>query len=161
MASLMEELIQTLDAEEKCYSQLIPIEEEKTRAIIANDLEALQDETSALENKRERVAIDIATVLGRDPKTITLEQIASVLKNQPADQKKLQEVHDRLRRTVSRLQELNNQNKQLLKEAIDMVEYNMNVIRSTRMSSGSSNYSSDASEVAGMAPQHGMFDAKQ
>ena len=51
--------------------------------------------------------------------------------------------------------------KQLLKEAIDMVEYNMNVIRSTRMSSGSSNYSSDASEVAGMAPQHGMFDAKQ
>ena len=167
MASLMEELIQTLDAEEKCYSQLIPIEEEKTRAIIANDLEALQDitvrehdlvdETSAL----ERVAIDIATVLGRDPKTITLEQIASVLKNQPADQKKLQEVHDRLRRTVSRLQELNNQNKQLLKEAIDMVEYNMNVIRSTRMSSGSSNYSSDASEVAGMAPQHGMFDAKQ
>ena len=167
MASLMEELIQTLDAEEKCYSQLIPIEEEKTRAIIANDLEALQDitvrehdlvdETSALENKRERVAI----VLGRDPKTITLEQIASVLKNQPADQKKLQEVHDRLRRTVSRLQELNNQNKQLLKEAIDMVEYNMNVIRSTRMSSGSSNYSSDASEVAGMAPQHGMFDAKQ
>ena len=66
MASLMEELIQTLDAEEKCYSQLIPIEEEKTRAIIANDLEALQDitvrehdlvdETSALENKRERVA---------------------------------------------------------------------------------------------------------
>ena len=103
MASLMEELIQTLDAEEKCYSQLIPIEEEKTRAIIANDLEALQDitvrehdlvdETSALENKRERVAIDIATVLGRDPKTITLEQIASVLKNQPADQKKLQEVH--------------------------------------------------------------------
>ena len=51
--------------------------------------------------------------------------------------------------------------KQLLKEAIDMVEYNMNVIRSTRMSSGSSNYSSDASEVAGMAPQHGLFDAKQ
>jgi len=165
LASLMEELIQTLDAEEKCYSQLIPIEEEKTRAIIAKDITVrehdLVDETSALENKRERVAIDIATVLGRDPKTITLEQIASVLKNQPADQKKLQEVHDRLRRTVSRLQELNNQNKQLLKEAIDMVEYNMNVIRSTRMSSGSSNYSSDASEVAGMAPQHGMFDAKQ
>ena len=67
MASLMEELIQTLDAEEKCYSQLIPIEEEKTRAIIANDLEALQDitvrehdlvdETSALENKRERLIL--------------------------------------------------------------------------------------------------------
>ncbi len=171
MASLMEELIDTLNAEEALYGQLIPVEEEKTRAIIKNDLDALQDiavrehelvdRTSALESKREQVASDIATVLGKDPKTITLEQIIEVLKNQPEDQKKLQNVHDRLRKTISQLQHVNNQNKELLKEAMDMVEYNMNVIRSTRMSSGSSNYSSNASEVAGMAPQHGMFDAKQ
>ena len=171
MASLMEELIETLDAEEQLYSQLIPIEEEKTRAIIANDLQALQeiadrerelvDQTSALEGKREQVASDIATVLGKNPKSITLEQIVAVLKNQPKDQKKLQNVHDRLRKTVGRLQQINDQNKALLKEAMEMVEFNMNVIRSTRMSSGSSNYSSNASEVAGMAPQHGMFDAKQ
>ena len=83
------------------------------------------------------------------------------MKNQPKDQAKVQEVHDRLRNTVARLREINDQNKNLLKEAMEMVEFNMNVIRSTRMSSGSSNYSSDASEVAGMAPQHGMFDAKQ
>ena len=171
MASLMEELIGTLDAEELLYRQLIPVEEEKTRAIIANDLQALQeitirehelvDQTSALEGKREQVASDIATVLGKDPKSITLEQIVEVLKNQPKDQKKLQEVHDRLRKTVGRLQQINDQNKELLKEAMEMVEFNMNVIRSTRMSSGSSNYSSDASEIAGMAPQYGMFDAKQ
>lgn len=171
MASLMEELIDTLNAEEALYGQLIPVEEEKTQAIIKNDLDALQDiavrehelvdRTSALESKREQVASDIATVLGKDPKTITLEQITEVLKNQPEDQKKLQNVHDRLRKTISQLQHVNNQNKELLKEAMDMVEYNMNVIRSTRMSSGSSNYSSNASEVAGMAPQHGMFDAKQ
>jgi len=171
LASLMEELIGTLDAEELLYRQLIPVEEEKTRAIIANDLQALQeitirehelvDQTSALEGKREQVASDIATVLGKDPKSITLEQIVEVLKNQPKDQKKLQEVHDRLRKTVGRLQQINDQNKELLKEAMEMVEFNMNVIRSTRMSSGSSNYSSDASEIAGMAPQYGMFDAKQ
>ena len=89
------------------------------------------------------------------------ELLLKVLKNQPEDQKKLQEVHDRLRTTVMQLKEINEQNEQLLKEAMDMVEFNMNVIRSTRMSSGSSNYSSNASEVAGMAPQHGMFDAKQ
>ncbi len=170
MASLMEELIDTLDAEEVLYGKLIPVEEEKTRAIISNDLEALQDiatrehelvdRTTALEGKREQVAMDIATVLGKDPKTITLEQIVEVLKNQPEDQKKLRDVHDRLKKTVLQLQQVNNQNKEL-KEAIDMLEFNMNVIRSTRMSSGSSNYSSDAAEVAGMAPQHGMFDAKQ
>lgn len=171
MASLMEELITTLDAEEILYRQLIPIEEDKTRAVIANDLESLQDiaarehdlvdQTSAMEHKREQIAVDIATVLGKDPKTITLEQIAEALKNQPEDQRKLQIIHDRLKKTVARLQELNEQNKLLLKEAMEMVEFNMNVIRSTRMSSGSSNYSSSAAEVEGMAPQHGMFDAKQ
>ena len=61
MASLMEELIDTLNAEETLYGKLIPIEEEKTQAIIGNDLEALQDitvrehelvdKTSALENQ--------------------------------------------------------------------------------------------------------------
>ena len=171
MASLMEELMVTLDEEEKIYRQLIPIEQDKTRAIIANDLKTLQDitvaehelvdRTSALEGKRERIVVDIATVLGKNPKTINLNEIVGILKNQPEDQKKLQKVPDRLRKTVLQLQDINDQNKELLKESIDMVEFNMNVIRSTRMSSGSSNYSSDASEVAGMAPQHGMFDAKQ
>ena len=128
MASLMEELITTLDAEEVLYRQLIPIEENKTRAIIANDLDSLRaitaqehdlvDQTSALEHKREQVAVDIATVLGKDPKTITLEQIAEALKNQPEDQKKLQLIHDRLKKTVGRLQELNEQNGVLLKEAM-------------------------------------------
>ena len=171
MASLMEELIATLDKEDLLYRQLIPVEEEKTRAIIANDLESLRkiteqehelvDRTSAQEHKREQIANDIATVLGMDPRTITLDQIAEALKGQPEDQKKLQEIHDRLKKTVERLQDLNEKNKVLLKEAMEMVQFNMNVIRSTRMSSGSSNYSSNASEVEGMAPQHGIFDAKQ
>lgn len=171
MASLLEELVATLNEEEAVYRQLIPIEQDKTRAIIANNLEALEeittkehdlvDKSSALEGKRERIATDMATVLGLNPKTINLNEITEALKNQPGDKAVLQEVHERLRKTVLQLQDINTQNKELLKETMDMLEFNMNVIRSTRMSSGSSNYSSDASEIAGMAPQHGMFDAKQ
>lgn len=171
MASLMEELIDTLNSEEELYRKIIPVEEEKTRAVIANDLNSLEDITvrehdlvdqvAALESKRERVAADIATVLGKNSQTITLEEIAQALKNQPDDRKQLQRVHDRLKQTVARLQEVNDQNRVLLQESMQMIEFNMNVMRSTRMSSGSSNYASDASEVAGMAPQHAMFDAKQ
>lgn len=171
MASLMQELIATLEEEVEVYQNLIPVERDKTRAVIANDLDSLQeitirehdlvDRTSALEGKREKVVLDIATVLGLNPRTITLTEIAVALKRQPEDQRRLQEVHDRLRRTVLQLKDINDQNKELLKESLEMVEFNMNVIRSTRMSSGSSNYASDASEVIGMAPQHGMFDAKQ
>ena len=171
MASLIEDLMETLDREEKLYANLIPIQEEKIRAIVANDLDALSrlstseqklvDEVGNLENKRIQVTEDIATVLGKVPGTMNLEQIIQVLGKQPAEQKQLQILHDRLRRTIARLQELNAQNKELLTQALEMVEYNMNVIRSTRMSSGSSNYSSNAAQVDMADYGAGMFDAKQ
>lgn len=171
MASLIEELIGTLDREEKLYANLIPIQEEKIRAIVANDLETINhlsnqeqkmvDEVGNLENKRVQITNDIATVLGKVPGTMKLEQIVEALSKQPDEQKQLQVLHDRLRRTMARLQELNIQNKELLTQALEMVEYNMNVIRSTRMSSGSSNYSSNAAQVDMPGYGAGMFDAKQ
>ncbi len=171
MASLIEELIGTLDREEKLYANLIPVQEEKIRAIVANDLDALgrlsseeqkmMDEVGNLEAGRMRVTEDIATVLGKASGDMNLEQIIQALGKQPGEQKKLQHLHDKLRRTVARLQELNAQNKELLTQALEMVEYNMNVIRSTRMSSGSSNYSSDAAQVDMPAYGAGSFDAKQ
>lgn len=171
MASLIEELVSTLDREDRLYTDLIPIQEKKLRAIVTNDLETigklaeeeqtLVDEVGILEAKRMRITDDIATVLGKPQGTMKLEQIVQTLKNQPDEQKKLQELHDRLRRTIARLQELNVQNKDLLDQVLEMVEFNMNVIRSTRMSSGSSNYSSNAAQVDLPDMEAGMFDAKQ
>ena len=171
MASLIEELVDVLGREEKIYADLIPIQEEKLRAVIANDLDAMRrlsddeqnlvDEAGNLETKRIRIVKDISTVLGKGSGIMDLEQIVAALKNQPEEQKILRELHDRLRRTVSRLQELNVQNKDLLSQAMEMVEFNMNVIRSTRMSSGSSNYSSSAAQVDLPAMEAGTFDAKQ
>lgn len=171
MASLIEELVETLDREERLYADLIPIQEDKLRAIVANDLTAigrlsdeeqkLVDEVGVLETKRIRIANDIATVLGKPPGTMKLENMIDALKNQPKEQKILQELHDRLRRTIGRLQDLNIRNKELLSQAMEMVEFNMNVIRSTRMSSGSSNYSSNAAQVDVPDIEAGTFDAKQ
>ncbi len=171
MASLMEELVETLNREEQLYADLIPIQEDKLRAIVANDLAAigrlsdeeqkLVDEVGVLETKRIRIANDIATVLGKPPGAMKLENMIDALKNQPKEQKILQDLHDRLRRTISRLQDLNIRNKELLNQAMEMVEFNMNVIRSTRMSSGSSNYSSNAAQVDVPDIEAGTFDAKQ
>lgn len=95
MASLMEELMETLDAEEKLYQELIPVEQEKTRAIAGTDLEAMRrivekehelvDKTQHLENVRKRIVLDIATVLGKDPDKMTLASLADALKKQPED----------------------------------------------------------------------------
>ena len=171
MASLMEELIDTLDKEDRLYADLIPIQEEKIRAIIANDLDSLSrlqgqeqvlvDQVGNLENKRLHVTEDIATVLGIKPEEMNLEKLVNKLNNQPKEKETLEKLHDRLKQTMGRLQELNLQNKKLLTEALEMVEFNMNVIRSTRMSSGSSNYSSNAAQVDYGDYGVGMFDAKQ
>lgn len=171
MASLMEELIDTLDKEDRLYADLIPIQEEKIRAIIANDLDSLSrlqgqeqvlvDQVGNLENKRLHVTEDIATVLGIKPEEMNLEKLVNKLNNQPKEKETLEKLHDRLKQTMGRLQELNLQNKKLLTEALEMVEFNMNVIRSTRMSSGSSNYSSNAAQVDIGDYGAGMFDAKQ
>ena len=104
---------------------------------------------------------DIATVLGMKPDEMNLEKLVKKLGNQPKEKEALEKLHDRLKRTMGRLQELNLQNKQLLTEALEMVDFNMNVIRSTRMSSGSSNYSSNAAQVDIGDYGAGMFDAKQ
>lgn len=106
MASLIEELIGTLDREEKIYANLIPVQEEKIRAIVANDLEALgrlsgeeqkmMDEVGNLEVRRMRVTEDIATVLGKASGDMNLEQIIQALGKQPDEQKKLQRLHDKL-----------------------------------------------------------------
>ena len=121
MASLMEELIDTLDKEERLYADLIPIQEEKIRAIIANDLDSLSrlqgqeqvlvDQVGNLENKRLRVTEDIATVLGMKSDEMTLEKLVKKLSNQPKERETLEKLHDRLKGTMGRLQDLNLQNK--------------------------------------------------
>lgn len=170
MASLMEELTATLEKEEEVYKGLLPVAEEKTQAIVENNLERLQaitekeqeaiDKVTALEHRREEVVFNIGTVLNRDPKTLTLTNLIQLMGKQPDDQKKLQELHSRLQDVVKKLVTLNDRNQMLIRQSLDMIEFNMNLLQSTRIVPGN-NYTRNASEWDGGAMQTGMFDAKQ
>ena len=170
MASLVEELVSTLHEENEVYQKLIPVTEQKTQVIVTNDLQGLQDVTdrekvlvdhiSALEVKRREVVKNMAVVLNRREETLTLQAITELLKNQPDEQRRLEEIHDKIKETVGRLKDINAQNKSLIESSLEMIEFNMNFIRSTRMSTGSNNYTKNASEMdVSAAP--GVFDAKQ
>lgn len=108
MASLIEELIHTLEEEYEIYKQLIPIAENKTQVIISNDLDNLRDITdreqvmvdkvTALERKRENIIGNIGTVISRDPKTIHIKTIIQILDKQPKEQRQLSEIHDNLKK---------------------------------------------------------------
>lgn len=170
MASLIEELISTLEEENRLYEELIPVAESKTRIIIKNDLESLQkitekeqdfvDEISSLEHKREKIVSNVGVVLSRNPKELTLKEIILILKKQPQEQQQLSRLRDSLIRSINRLSQINSQNKALIDESLEIIEFNMNLIQSTRMSPGN-NYDRGAQTTNVPLVSSGSFDAKQ
>ena len=170
MASLMEELISTLSQEKELYLDLLPIAEEKTKAIVENNLEKLQEITdreqtavgriSALDRKREEVINNMGIVLGRKPQELTLAELIRITEKQPKDQAALAELKDSLGTAVRKLADVNERNNILIKHSLDMIQFNMNLLQSTRMVQGN-NYTRSAGESIPGVAQTGMFDAKQ
>ncbi len=170
MASLMEELISTLSQEKELYLALLPIAEEKTKAIVANNLDELQEITnreqeavgriSALERKRDEVINNMGIVLGRKPEELTLAELIRITGKQRSDQAALTELKDALGAAVRKLADVNERNNVLIKHSLDMIQFNMNLLQSTRMVQGN-NYTKSAGESMPGASQTGMFDAKQ
>ena len=171
MPGLIDELVATMSKENDIYKELIPIADEKTRVIISNDLEALQSITdkeqitieriNALERKREEVIVNIGTVLSRDPKSLTMKTLIKIMGKQPNEQKRLGQIHDELSATLQRLVSINDRNKMLIMQSLDMIEFNINLIQSSRMAPGTSNYTRGASEQQMSQAGTGMFDARQ
>ena len=171
MASLTEELIRVLQEEQELYRDLIPIAEEKTRVIVKNNLQSLQEITAreqqaieklnALERRREEIIVNMATVLNRDPRTLKLKNMVKILEKRPEEQKKLAELYDLLTASIRQLSEINERNKVLINQSLEMIQFEMNLIQSTRMSPGSGNYNKQASSFDMPAASSGMFDAKQ
>ena len=171
MASLIDELINVLEEECSIYQQLIPISNEKTQVIVKNDLASLQDITSkeqmaigsinSLERKRDQIMVNIRTVINRKTGEFTLNTLIGLMEKQPKEQKALSTIHDNLKSTIQRLVEINNRNKSLIQQSLEMIEFNMNFIQSTRMSPGNNTYTKGASQYEALASRTGMFDAKQ
>lgn len=171
MASIIEELITTLEDEKLLYDKLIPLAERKSVVIIENDLEGLSkvtdeeqiilDQLTMLENRRERCVYNIKDVLNRMNETMNLDKIIGFLDRQPVEQGRLKKVHEELKGVTGRLRELNLQNKSLIEESLEMIDFSMNFLQSTRMSPGNNNYNRNASFMDAAVSRTGMFDAKQ
>lgn len=171
MASLMEELFTALSSEKEIYEQLIPVSEKKTEILVRGDLKELEavtqeeqllvEKAAAIGKKRESVITNIGVVLNKDASTLDLGTLANLLGKQPEEKEKLAKLHDSLKAIMKRLVAVNEKNKNLIENSLEMIEFNMNFIQSTRMSPGVNNYDRNASSnfSAGYGP--GSFDAKQ
>ena len=170
MASLMEELITTLEYELAAYQKLLPVAEQKTQAIIANSLPEVQKITeleqeaiskiSSLEQKRAEVMNNIGIVLNKRVSDLTLPKLIELMEKQPKEQEILARLHKDLTDTLKRLSNINGHNKTLIEQSLEMISYNMNLLQSARVVPGN-NYTRNAGQWDMTASQTGMFDAKQ
>jgi len=154
MASLMENLIDVLNQESEEYEILLALSQKKTPIIVKNNLEELQKITDEeqtvvsrvanLEKKRMEITADIANVLNKDVTTLKLKALIDMLANRPAEQKQLSEAHDRLQASVRGLQRVNEQNRELLQNALEMVDFEINLLHAAKTAPETANYNKGA-----------------
>ncbi len=168
----MENLIDVLDRENAAYERVAVLAESKTSAIVAGDIENLgkimEEEQEivgkiqGMEKQRDKFLADIANVVNRDVETLKLIDLIQMLDKMPDQQEKLEGIQKRLRATIDRLREVNDRNQMLLAERLDMVDFNLNMIRAMKSAPQTANYSRDAyTNGQSLGIFHGGFDAKQ
>lgn len=171
MASLIETLITTLQKENEEYETLMTLSLEKTGVIAKGDLDALgkiveQEQTivervNVLEKKRTEVTKDIAVVLSKKPEELKLPVLIRLLEGQTKECEALKAIHDRLSDTMSRMVRVNEHNKALLQESIDMIQFEMNLIQSMKQAPATANYNGNEYADASAYGTNASFDAKQ
>lgn len=170
MASLMEDFIDILEKENEEYEHLSQLSIEKRQIIIDGNVLALEDMTGKeqevtsnlknLENKRKQVIEDMAIVLSKDPKDLTITNMIAFLNKQPEEQKKLVSIRERLKETLAKMADINAQNEILLNQAMEMVEFDLTLFRSMRQAPTTANYNKQANNTGEVLGSRG-FDAKQ
>ncbi len=172
MASLLENLIDVLDSENAAYEKVAALAESKTSAIVAGDIENLgkimEEEQEivgkiqGMEKQRDKFLADIANVVNRDVETLKLIDLIQMLDKMPDQQQKLETVQKRLGATITSLREVNDKNQMLLTDRLEMVDFNLNMIRAMKSAPQTANYSKNAyTNGQSLGIFHGGFDAKQ
>ena len=168
MASLVEELVNVLEAEKQIYTTLVGDEERKKDVLIAADVAALEEITTkeqlagddliAYSNKQIQILKDIATVLGRTDGKMTVTRLISLLDTQPKVQEQLTEARDSLLNAANQMKTLSDQNAILIRQAIELNEFDMTLFKSLRQAPETANYDKSAYNTGSLLGGGG-FDA--
>lgn len=171
MASLIENLIDVLEKESSEYEELLTLSLKKTPIIVSGNLENLQKITDEeqlvvsrlnnLDKKRSEITDDIANVLNRDVSTLKLANLVKMMESRPTEQRALAESHDRLQNAVRELQRVNEQNRELLENALEMVEFELNLIHAAKAAPETANYNRSAYNSGDVMGVNRGFDTRQ
>ena len=172
MASLMEVLIDVLEQENQEYEKLLSLSMRKTSVIVSEDLTELTRITdeeqiivgriNRLDHQRNEAVNDIADVLNKDVDKLKIVDLIRMLAARPEEQEKLAIVFDKLRESVRSVKRVNEQNRELIKDALELIQFDMNVLQAMNKAPESANYNRGAYKTGDMiGTSHMTFDAKQ
>lgn len=172
VASLMENLMDVLEKENAEYEKLLELSMKKTPVIVdgnVNKLQEIMDEEADVlnrvnhfDNLRSVAMQDIANVLNKDVENLKLLDLVEMLQQRPEEANRLSDIREKLQVTMKNMVRVNNQNKELLKNALELVEFDMNVMQALRGAPETANYDSGAySTGAVIGNMQVSFDAKQ
>lgn len=139
---MVDKLIDILQAQRSNYEQLLELSMQKTAVIVKGDVETLKAITSEensyvgnnqhLERDRIKLMKDIATVLGKEQETLTLNMLIELLNGQKQDQQRLKQMSDNLKQILKEIKIINDKNGMLINQALEYVDFNMNVLQSSK-----------------------------
>jgi len=139
MAGMIDQLIDILGEQATRCEELLGLALEKKDVIVQNDIESLQkitnlenmviSQNNRLERQRESLAKDIAEVLGKRGQVMDIAALIEAMEGQP-QQEPLKEAGNRIRGILNDLKDANEMNQMLIKNALDYVEYSLNIVRS-------------------------------
>ena len=172
MASLMEVLIDVLEKESQEYENLLALSMKKTPVIVSEDLEQLAKITDEeqiivsrinhLDHQRNEAVNDIANVLNKDVEKLKIVDLIKMLAARPEEQEKPAIVFDKLQDNVRSVKRINEQNRELIQEALELVQFNMNVLQAMNKAPETANYNKGAYNTGDMiGSSYKAFDAKQ
>jgi hypothetical protein len=154
LASLVEELVKVLETEEQIYQTLIGYANEKTDVLIRADVTALEqltgkeqlagDDLIAQSNHQAQLLKDIAVVLGKTQEPMTVTKLIGLLGSQPKIQQQLTVARDNLVAAAQHMKNLNDQNVILIKQAIELNEFDLTLFKSLRQAPETANYDRSA-----------------
>ncbi len=141
MATLIGDLVETLEKQIVLYNDLYEIGKEKKKIIIDNDLETLTtmntventiiSKINRLEKKRVETVNDICDVLAIKTDNFTLTELSMNLSDID-DKKNVLEIREKLNEVSEKLSAVNTVNRTLVESSLEYVNFSMNAIKSAK-----------------------------
>ena len=174
MASIIENLITELNDEYALYEQLLQVSMEKTGAIVSNNLDRLSETTekeqrladalASVEHRRRETMTNVANILGKRPDDVKVMDVVTFLEGQPEFHDPLLAINEKLAKLARKVREVNGHNQNLIQDALEMIEYNINLMQNLNRAPETAVYSKEMfkgnAAYAGGADVPGRFDVQ-